>query len=331
MATEHSERKTLRIDDSLTYSYIYHEAKKDCPTFLLVHGFPSSAYDWRKQIADLRQSGYGVLAPDLLGYGETDKPDAVEEYKFSKMTAHISKIIEREQLTQVIGVGHDWGSVMLSRLWNYYPQYFSSLVFLAVPYQPPGPFDLDAVNAMTEQAFGYPVFGYWKFFDEADAADVLARHHTSATSIIYQSDMDLWKTELCPVGKFKEWVTAGRTMALPAWLTAEERDVHDKILLEGGYTGPLNWYKAVIRGIHGDDDSQIPPERFVVSVPAVFVPGELDAISRPELALRAAEQGRQGGYLTDVEVKIMPGTGHWLPLEKPDEIREILEEMVRKL
>jgi soluble epoxide hydrolase/lipid-phosphate phosphatase len=73
-------------------------------------------------------------------------------------------------------IHHGRGSVLLSRLWNNYPQYFLSLVFLAVPYTPPGPFDLDAVNAMTEEFFGYPIYGYWKFFNEPDAADVLARH-----------------------------------------------------------------------------------------------------------------------------------------------------------
>jgi soluble epoxide hydrolase/lipid-phosphate phosphatase len=101
-------RKELNVDDKVTYSYVHIEAKTSLPTFLLLHGFPSSAYDWRHQIAHLRQAGYGIIAPDLLGYGRTDSPEAIEDYKFSKMSVHISKILEHHKIRQVIGVAHDW-------------------------------------------------------------------------------------------------------------------------------------------------------------------------------------------------------------------------------
>jgi soluble epoxide hydrolase/lipid-phosphate phosphatase len=103
-----STRKILSIQHGPKYSYLYQVAKSGKPTFLLLHGFPSSSYDWRKQIADLGAAGYGVLAPDLLGYGETDKPNTLDAYTFSNISGHVAKILEHEKLTQVIGVGHDW-------------------------------------------------------------------------------------------------------------------------------------------------------------------------------------------------------------------------------
>lgn len=167
-----AKRESLSIPGGPKYSYLYQAAQHGKPTFLLLHGFPSSSYDWRKQIVDLGAAGYGVLAPDLLGYGGTDKPDALEEYACSNVAGHVAKILEHKGLTQVIGLAHDWfehlcprirvvltihrrGSVVLSRLWNYQPQYLSSLIFASVSYQPPGPFDLDGINALTEQLFGY--------------------------------------------------------------------------------------------------------------------------------------------------------------------------------
>ena len=72
-----TDRKTLSVTGGFTYSYINIKAQDSNPTFLLLHGFPSSVYDWRKQITSLSEAGYGILAPDLLGYGETDHPDDV--------------------------------------------------------------------------------------------------------------------------------------------------------------------------------------------------------------------------------------------------------------
>ena len=59
-------------------------------------------------MADLSAAGYGVLAPDLLGYGETDKPTGIEDYEMSRMSYHVAEILEHEGLEGVVGVGHDW-------------------------------------------------------------------------------------------------------------------------------------------------------------------------------------------------------------------------------
>ena len=102
-----SDRKSLAVTGGYTYSYHFSSAKGSNPTFLLLHGFPSSSYDWRKQIPLLRDAGYGIIAPDLLGYGETSKPAAVGEYALSKISGHVAEILKHEKVTSVIGVGHD--------------------------------------------------------------------------------------------------------------------------------------------------------------------------------------------------------------------------------
>jgi len=59
--------KILRLADGTTYGYVRVPASSQTTTFLLLDGFPSSSYDWRHQIHQLTASGYGVLAPDMLG------------------------------------------------------------------------------------------------------------------------------------------------------------------------------------------------------------------------------------------------------------------------
>ena len=108
-----TDSKTITVSDGIKYAYVYKPAQGSRCTFLLLHGFPSLSYDWRHQITGLSHAGYGVLAPDLLGYGDTSKPSAVEEYVLSRQYVHIEKILHSEGLTKVIGVGHDWYVVLL--------------------------------------------------------------------------------------------------------------------------------------------------------------------------------------------------------------------------
>lgn len=96
------------VRDGTKYAYIYIPAADKNPTFLLLHGFPSTSYDWRHIVPLLREHNYGVLVPDLLGYGDSDKPTDVEAYSLKRMADHIVELVIGEGLEQVVGVGHDW-------------------------------------------------------------------------------------------------------------------------------------------------------------------------------------------------------------------------------
>ena len=101
--------KTSQLKDDTTYAYVYVPASDpQRPTVLLLHGFPSSSWDWRHHIALFKDAGYGVVAPDLLGYGDTDKPKELEAYKMKRMSGHMVELLDKEGLKQVVGVGHDW-------------------------------------------------------------------------------------------------------------------------------------------------------------------------------------------------------------------------------
>ena len=63
------------------------------PLVLLVHGWPESWYSWRHQIPILAAAGYRVAAPDVRGYGGSDKPEAIEAYAIKEMCADIAGLI----------------------------------------------------------------------------------------------------------------------------------------------------------------------------------------------------------------------------------------------
>jgi soluble epoxide hydrolase/lipid-phosphate phosphatase len=99
--------KQVKLSDGTSYAYLYLPAAPSKPTLLLLHGFPSAAYEWRNQV-ELSRNGFGLVIPDLLGYGDTDAPSDIEAYSLKTMSGHISEILEKEGVEQVIGVSHDW-------------------------------------------------------------------------------------------------------------------------------------------------------------------------------------------------------------------------------
>jgi soluble epoxide hydrolase/lipid-phosphate phosphatase len=169
--------KRFTTNDGDTYAYDYVPAREDKAVFLLIHGYPSSRHDWRYQVIDLTDAGYGVIVPDCLGYGDSDKRLDIEAYRLKRLSGHFAELLDYENIKQVVGVGHDWGSMLLSRAVVWHPERFCKLVFLSAGYTAPGIFfDVDGLNILSQSQLGYMQLGYWYFFNSYDAEDIITRN-----------------------------------------------------------------------------------------------------------------------------------------------------------
>lgn len=180
--------KKFTMTDGTTYTYDLAPPSTNgsLPTVLFVHGFPSTRHDWGYQMQVLTDAGFGVIAPDTLGSGGTDKPLELSLYRAKRQADHLAELLTHEDLDQVIGVGHDWGSYLLSRVYVYHPDRFQKLAFLSVGYAPPGfNVDIDANNAQSLKKFGYTQSGYWYFFFAHDAPALITQHVSSTVCMIY--------------------------------------------------------------------------------------------------------------------------------------------------
>jgi len=101
-------QKDIQTKRGLTYHYLFVPSQAGKPTLVLLHGFPSTIRDWRFQIEHFSSKGYGLVVPDMLGYGGTDKPLDVKYYSWQDMSSDILDILDAEALDKVIVVGHDW-------------------------------------------------------------------------------------------------------------------------------------------------------------------------------------------------------------------------------
>ena len=80
------------------------------PTVLFLHGNPTSCYLWRNVIPHVAQAGACCIAPDLVGFGKSDKPDIA--YRFEDHARYIDGFIDALGLNRVTLVIHDWGSAI---------------------------------------------------------------------------------------------------------------------------------------------------------------------------------------------------------------------------
>lgn len=111
--------------------HVYDEGDSD-QVVLLLHGMPDTSRMWAHQAAGLVEAGFRVIAPDMLGYGETDKPQEVERYAADKLLADILALIEHLKLPKMNIVGHDWGAVLAWELVLIKPELFKRHAALAV-------------------------------------------------------------------------------------------------------------------------------------------------------------------------------------------------------
>ncbi|KAG5353054.1 hypothetical protein C0989_010860 [Termitomyces sp. Mn162] len=100
--------KSVSTRRSLKYNYFFSAPAAGKPVLLFVHGFPSTSYDWRYQVTFFKEKGYGLIVPDMLGYGGTDKPTDAVDYKLGLIAQDLVDILDAEKINKAIAVGHDW-------------------------------------------------------------------------------------------------------------------------------------------------------------------------------------------------------------------------------
>lgn len=97
-------------------------------TVLLLHGEPSWSYLYRHMIPPLVAAGYRVIAPDLVGFGRSDKPAAQDDYSYEGHVSWMSQWLEQLDLKNITLFCQDWGGLIGLRLVAAYPDRFKRVV-----------------------------------------------------------------------------------------------------------------------------------------------------------------------------------------------------------
>jgi len=129
------------------------EGPRDATPILLLHGEPTWSYLYRKFVPPLAKAGHRVLAPDLIGFGKSDKPNERGDYSYERHVAWMSHWLIQLDLQDITLFCQDWGGLIGLRLVAAFPERFAGLV-ISNTYLPTG------------ESIG-PGFDAWRAFSQA--------------------------------------------------------------------------------------------------------------------------------------------------------------------
>lgn len=104
------------------------EGPKDAPPILLMHGEPSWSYLYRKMIPPLVKSGHHVVAPDLMGFGKSDKPSNPKDHSHQKHVDIMLEFVRKLDLENITLFCQDWGGLIGLRVVGEDPERFARII-----------------------------------------------------------------------------------------------------------------------------------------------------------------------------------------------------------
>ncbi|KAI0791299.1 epoxide hydrolase [Abortiporus biennis] len=320
--------KDVKVSRDFNYHYYYSPAKDSKSTILFCHGFPSTSRDWRFSATYFQEKGYGVLVPDMLGYGGTAKPIDPALYVGSGLTRDIIDILDAEKLDKIIAIGHDWGCRVVSKLATWFPERILAYAFFAVTYTPPNPVHNYEQNLkVSKEKFGYEQFGYWEFFSADDAEQVIFDHWDAFCAMLFPNDPSTWETHLAPLGALRKTLTSDYASPRPTYWTEEDRKLFTETFQKNGFKAPLCWYKVQTSGLSSQDDAAVPKSKYIPpsSSPIFFGAALHDRVC---LASIGASVFRLDAF-KDHKVTVKEYDGdHWLIISHADQVNRDLESWI---
>jgi epoxide hydrolase A/B len=296
------------------------------PLIVLVHGWPESWYSWRHQIPALLQSGYSVAAPDVRGYGGSDKPEGIEAYGIKTLSADIAGLITALGEKKAILIGHDWGAPIVWNTALFFPAQVSAVAGLSVPHLGRGLMPrVELFRRIYKDRFFYQL--YFQKPGEAEA-ELETDVRTSLRKVYYWASGDAARAGLKVDKPANARLLDGLPdpVPFPSWLTEADLDYYTEQFQHGGFRGPLNRYRT--SDIDFVQQDEIKDKK--IAQPAAFIAGSFDPVLRFVPGVDMVELMRK--QVLDLRfVELIDGAGHWVQQERPAEVNSALLKFLRGL
>jgi pimeloyl-ACP methyl ester carboxylesterase len=258
------------------------------PLVVLLHGFPEFWWTWRHQIPALAGAGFRVVALDMRGYAQSDKPPHWRDYRMERLAADVAGVIE--QLSpdgRALLVGHDWGAAVAWGVATLHPDRVRRLAILNVPHP-------DTMLRTLRSSPRQLLRSWYMFFFQIPwlPERLLRRGGRKALERIYAD-------------------------ARPGAFTPEDLARSEEALLgPGGLKGPIDYYRAALRQSPRRAQALFTP----IPAPTLVIWGEADRHLRKEMA------DSDPRLVPDVRVVRLPHASHWVHHDEPDRVNALLTE-----
>ncbi|MFE1747808.1 alpha/beta fold hydrolase [Coleofasciculus sp. H7-2] len=266
---------------------LHYVTQGEGPLMLMLHGFPEFWYSWRHLIPEFAKD-YKVVALDLRGYNDSDKPADQSAYVMDEFIKDVEGVIKGLGYSSCVLVGHDWGGAIA---WNFayaYPTMVDKLIVLNLPH--PAKFAENMRNPQQLLRSSY-IF----FFQLPWLPEFLLQ------SFDYQSI---------------ETAFTGMAVDKNAFTKADLDAYKQAAAKPGVLTASLNYYRNLFQQRMLNQDWSI------LQVPTLMIWGEKDTALGKELTY-----GTQA-YVKDFTIKYIPDSSHWVQQEKPQLVTQYMREFL---
>ena len=305
----------------------------DGPLIIFLHGWPELSISWRHQLPVLAGLGFGVVAPDMRGYGRSTTYGRHADHAQRHIVGDMIGLLDALGAERAIWVGHDWGSPVAWNIASHHPERTRAVASLCVPYHTLE-YGLEACLPLLDRAVypadRYPV-GQWDYqlfyeesFDAATAA-MDAKPYQTVKAFFRRGDPgSVGKPAgTASIRAAGGWFGgAGQAPDLPrdaAVVSEEDLRRYAEALTRNGFFGPNAWYMnhAANRAYaeeRGNDGR--------LAMPVLFLGARYDLVCETVTSRLAEPMRERCDDLTEGVID----AGHWLAQERP---REVNAHLVR--
>ncbi|HEX5608669.1 MAG TPA: alpha/beta hydrolase [Solirubrobacterales bacterium] len=291
------------------------------PVVLLLHGFPELPFSWRHQADPIAEAGFRVVAPSQRGFGGTDAPADPQTYSVKNLVADLTGLLDVLGEEQAIWIGHDWGSMPAWYSGVFAPDRVRALGSLCTPY-----FTWESPKDMIETYD--EVRGpnhYMRTFQEPGVGEAILEKDIEHTFDCWLRGHGYTMDEFEAAPKEIQEVPAGVFVGDPQlfgepFVTNEERQHYVDAYSRTGFTGGLNWYRALRK-----DFEEAQGSNYLIDKPALMISSADDWFF-----MRGSTEGLEE-LLPQVEIHEIQDAAHSIQQEKPGEVNAILLSWLNKL
>ncbi len=263
------------------------------PLVLLLHGFPQFWYAWRHQIPALA-SRFKVVAPDLRGYNETEKPPRVAGYRTGVLAADVAGIIRAFGYENAHLVGHDWGGGVAWTTALQHAEVVSRLAILNCPHP------LLFVKALRSNLRQLGRSWYMFFFQIPVLPELVFR--------------------LFP-GRIVERTFRGMAIRKDTFTDEDLRRFREALERPGALTAAINYYRATFRNFSAMRELERVSKP--IRSPTLLIWAENDVALGKELTY-----GMEALFSGPFRVQYVPNCSHWVNEEQPELVNRLLLEFL---
>ena len=295
------------------------------PLVVLCHGFPESWYSWRHQLQALAGAGFHAIAPDMRGYGQTDRPEAIDQYTLLHLVGDMVGLLDAVDVEHTVIAGHDWGAPVAWHCALLRPDRFRAVIGLSVPFWPRLPVRPTSMMPQNDDAIFYQLYFQTPGTAEAEFERDVRR---SIRSLLFSASGDAPRRENAgaPGGEVGMVRRGGGFLdrlvdpaALPPWLSEADVNFYVDEFTRTGFRGGLNWYRNIDRNW----ELLAPYAGNHIIVPGLYLSGDRDLVVR----FRGMEHiiVSLKHFVPDLRDSLMlPGCGHWTQQERAHEVNDAM-------